>query len=330
MKRGVLVGCGYFAGIHLEAWNRLRDAVRMEAVCDLDPSAAARRASQFGIPRTYGDYRQMFETERPGFVDIVTRPDRHFEVLRAAADLGITVLCQKPLAPTYEEAEAMVAYCESAGVRLMVNENWRWQAWYRELKRVLDSGVIGQPFCFSLRHRMQDGAGPRPYPRQPYFLEMPRLLLIETMIHFLDTARFLVGDLKVAHCSLRRVNPAIRGEDVVLMTLEGAGTLVGTIDGNRLAPPEKEGPVMGDARVEGTGGAVCLEGDGRIFIHPLNGDRSEHVYPIPTIGYRGDSAFQTLRHFLECLDSGAEFETHGREYLKTTALVFEGYRLAGW
>ncbi|MBL8233951.1 MAG: Gfo/Idh/MocA family oxidoreductase [Bryobacterales bacterium] len=327
--KGVLVGCGYFAGIHLDAWARLRESVEIIAACDIDMAAARRRAGQYGIPRTYQNYVEMSETERPDFVDIVTRPDLHGEIARAAADRNIAVLCQKPIAPTYEEAEEIVAYCDGR-VRFMVNENWRWQAWYRAVKQVLNSGVIGKPFYFTFRHRVADGAGPQPYARQPYFVSMPKLLLIETMIHFLDTARFLLGDLRMKSCEMRRVNPVIQAEDVVVMMLEGEDGLLGVVDGNRLSPPEREGQVTGDLRIEGDLGTVSLEGDGRIFVRPVSGAPYEHHYPMPETGYRGDSAYQTLKHFVDCMSSGAEFESSGRDYLKTTRLVFDGYRLAGW
>ncbi|MBL8177265.1 MAG: Gfo/Idh/MocA family oxidoreductase [Bryobacterales bacterium] len=327
--RGALIGCGYFARIHMEAWQRLRDLASIEACCDIEPERASSFGGAHGIARSYDDYRRMLLREKPDFVDIVTRPDTHFEIAAAAADLGIPILCQKPLAPALEGAEQMVEYCEARGVRLMANENWRWQAWFRELKALLGSGVIGKPFYFALRHRVPDGVGEHPYARQPYFVEMPRLLLIETMIHFIDTARFLLGDLALHSAILRRVNPHVRGEDVVLLTFEGDG-LAGMIDGNRLSPAEQEGPVMGDMRIEGDAGTLSLDGGGRIYIRPVDGPMREHSYALPVAGYRGDSAYQTLRHFVECLHSGREFETSGREYLKTTRLVFEAYDKAGW
>ena len=329
MKRGVLVGCGYFGGVHLEGWARLKDLAVIEAVCDTQQALANARAEEYAIGRVYTNYLHMIEEERPDFVDIVTRPGLHHEMTCAAADLGIAVLCQKPLAPSMEEAERMVEYCDMRRVRLMANENWRWQAWYREMRHLLDAGVIGKPYYFSLRHRTSDGVGENAYSRQPYFKVMPRLLLIETMIHFLDTARFLLGELTVHSCHMRSVNPSVEGEDVVLLTLEGSG-LVGMVDGNRLSRPEHEGQVMGDARIEGNRGTLSLQGDGRIFIRPLEGEAREHRFPIPTVGYRGDSVFQTHRHFIECLYSGAPFETGGADYLKTMKLVFDGYRLANW
>lgn len=328
--RAIVVGCGYFGAVHLKDWIRLGERVRIEAVVDVDEDAAARCAAQFQIPRVFHSYEEALDAVQPDFVDIVTRPALHLDMARRAADRGIAVLCQKPLAPTWEESVEMVRYCNAKGVRLMANENWRWQRWYRELRGLIDAGVAGRPFYFTLRHRTNDGAGDSPYPRQPYFPQMPRLLLVETMIHFLDTARFLVGDLSMKSCEARRVNPVIRGDDVVVMVLEGAGGLMGVVDGNRLSQPEHAGLVMGDARIEGDKATLSLLGDGRIFVRPVHGEPYEHRYDIPTHGYRGDSVYAVLGHFLHCLATGAAFESSGEDYLKTTQLIFDGYRLAGW
>jgi len=331
-RHGLLVGCGYFAGIHLDAWKRLagEDRGQIVAVCDIDREKAEQRALAFGIPHVYTDVQEAMRRTRPHFVDIVTRPDTHAGICRAAIGHGAAVLCQKPLAPTFEEAEQMVAECRQHNVPLMVNENWRWQPWYRELKRLLAAGTIGRPHYLSLRHRMSDGAGEQPYPRQPYFSQMPRLLLIETMIHFLDTARFLVGELSVRHAVMRRLNPHVAGEDLLVLVLDGVEELTAVIDGNRLSEPEQAGTVMGDARIEGSLGTLSVLGDGRIFVRPIGRPAVEHRYAIPAHGYRGDSAYATLSHFVDCLDSGAPFETSGADYLQTSRLVFDAYRLAGW
>ena len=64
-KRGVLVGCGYFARIHMEAWNRMRDRVSIEACCDVEQDKALQFGSEHGITRGYYDYRRMLQREKP-------------------------------------------------------------------------------------------------------------------------------------------------------------------------------------------------------------------------------------------------------------------------
>src|SRR5690606_28249875 len=145
---------------------------------------------------------------RPDFVDIITPPETHLEAVQLAAERGIHVICQKPLAPTLEESRRIVEVARDAGIRFLVHENWRWQPWYREIKRQLESGALGELFSISVRMRMGDGWQPDAYlARQPFFRTYPRLLVYETAVHFLDTFRFLGGEVESIYCRLSKRNP---------------------------------------------------------------------------------------------------------------------------
>ncbi len=323
---GCLVGCGFFAQFQMEAWNRLDRVVG--AVCDMDEAKARQFAQKHGVERVYANLDTMLDTEKPRFLDIVTRPEQHLPMASVAAARGIHVFCQKPFAPTIAEAREIIRVCDAGGVRLMVNENFRWQAWYREVKKLLDSGAIGDPFSFRWLHRANDGLLEKPYPNQPYFVHYPRFLIYETLVHYLDSARYLFGEPAAVTCVTSRVNPRIAGEDLALITLQFPGTLAGVIDGNRFSPLDEPGDAMGNLRIDGSAGSLWMLADGRIQVEPRGDQRRSHQWDIPTIGYRGDACYGTQKHFLECLESGAEFETGGEDYLRTMALVEACYTSA--
>jgi predicted dehydrogenase len=94
-------------------------------------------------------------------------------------------------------AREIVANAAAANVRFMVHENFRFQPWHREIKRLINAGAIGDKMhSLHFRTRMGDGWGEDAYiPRQPYFRDYPRLLVYETGIHFIDTFRYLAGDI---------------------------------------------------------------------------------------------------------------------------------------
>src|SRR5262245_33469128 len=97
--RGVAVGAGYFSQFHYEAWSRIPE-VELTAICDLDADRAARAAAPFGA-KSYVDFRALLDAEKPHFVDVITPPAAHQEICQAAAERGVHVICQKPLAPTF-------------------------------------------------------------------------------------------------------------------------------------------------------------------------------------------------------------------------------------
>ena len=132
---GVGIGAGYFSQFHYEAWARTPE-VEITAVCDGDATRADAARERFGLARRYADFREALERERPDFVDIITPPATHPEICAEAARRGVHIICQKPLAPSFDEACRMVEVCAAAGVRLMVHENFRFQPWHREIRRL--------------------------------------------------------------------------------------------------------------------------------------------------------------------------------------------------
>ena len=99
--KGVCVGAGYFSHFQYEAWQRIPE-VTITAMCNRNAERAKAIMDTFGIASHYSDYREMLEKEKPDFVDIITPPPTHLQMCQIAADLGIHVICQKPLAPTLD------------------------------------------------------------------------------------------------------------------------------------------------------------------------------------------------------------------------------------
>jgi predicted dehydrogenase len=322
--KGVMIGAGRFARFQAEAWRRVEGA-QIVAVADAAPGRAEEFSERFGIPRAYRDAAEMLERERPDFVDIVTRPDSHLELVRLAARCGAGVICQKPMAPSWEECEAMVNVCADANVRLLIHENWRWQPWYREVKGLLDEGAVGRPFHASFMMRNSDGRGAEPYAAQPYFREMERLLVYEMVVHFIDAFRFLLGEFRGVFCRMRRVNTALKGEDYALINLDFENGASGLIDANRFSGPARREPISEELIVEGDRGKIRLARDCRIWLDEYGDAESLHDYSFPAEGYRGDSVRAAQRHFISCLRTGERCESEGEDYLKTVAAVFACY-----
>jgi D-apiose dehydrogenase len=325
--RGVLVGAGFFARFQAEAWKRI-PAAEIVAVADSVPGKARTFADEFGIPRAFESVEEGLDRERPDFADVATRPEAHLELTRAAAARGVHVICQKPMAPTWDECVGMVEACEAAGVRLLIHENWRWQPWYREVRRLLDAGVLGDVLQLTFRWRTGDGRGPEPYSVQPYFRQMPRLLVYETLVHLLDTARYLGGELASVFCTNRRVNPVIAGEDQSLVLFTFKSGVPGLIDANRISGPVPAPVAMNDLTAEGERATLRLSPDGRLFLTDYGQAEREHAFPTTGEGYKGDSVHATQSHLIECLRAGRPSESDGRDYLNTVRAVFACYRSA--
>ncbi|MEZ5401832.1 MAG: Gfo/Idh/MocA family oxidoreductase [Bryobacteraceae bacterium] len=315
--RGAIAGCGFFAQFHIDAWRRM-SGVTLAAACDPDLDRARAAA-----PNAYASIEELLDREQLDFIDIATRPETHADFVERAAAKGIPIICQKPMAMNMDEARRMVEAAANAGTPLMIHENWRWQPWYRVLRERIEAGGIGPVVTYRFRMRRADGMGPDAYPAQPYFREMPRLLLFESVVHPIDTARFLFGGIETIYAQTRRRNPLIAGEDTAVCVVTHSSGLTGIVDGHRFTDLRPDSPPLGDAQVEGELGVLEVAASGDVF------SNGKLVWPNTVrVGYRGDSVRATQEHFVDCLRTGSEFETSGRRYLDTFAAVEAAYQSA--
>ena len=326
--RGVGIGAGYFAPFQYEAWTRIPE-VEIVGISNRTEERARAVMTQFGIPRFYGDWREMLDVERPDFVDIITPPETHEEMCAFAAARGIHIICQKPLAPGYDVSQRIVE--NSAGVRFMVHENFRWQPWYRAIKAVQARGDIGEFTHIYFQMRMGDGWGEDAYlARQPFFRDYPRLLIYETGVHFIDTFRFLLGEVRSVMAETKRLNPAIRGEDAGLLLLKFHNGSTAIWDANRYNESEADSPrfTFGELRIDGTAGHLTMDASSAIRVKRLGQPAVELEYSRERKNFAGDCVYFLQRHFVDCMLSGQEFESSGSDYLKNVRIVEAAYESA--
>jgi len=321
--RVATVGTGYFSRFQYEAWTRM-DGVEIVAVCNRSLDSAEEVAAEYGIGGVYTDFETMLDAVKPDLVDIITPPVTHLAYIQAAAARGIAMICQKPFCQNQVEAEAAVSAAAEADTLLVIHENFRFQPWYGEIKRRLDEGTLGQLYQVNFRLRPGDGQGPEAYmDRQPYFQKMERFLVHETAIHLIDVFRYLFGEIAAVSADLRRLNPAIAGEDAGLVMFEFDNGARGIFDGNRLSDhiAENRRLTMGEMLIEGEKGILRLSGDGRVWMRE-HGDNSEMSieYPWDNRGFAGDCVYRLQKHVVDHLKAGAPAVNRGADYLANLRL----------
>lgn len=318
-QRVAVVGAGFFSQFHLEGWRQL-PGVELVALCDADTARATSLAQRFGIAKVYADAAEMLETTQAHLVDVVTPPASHAEVLGLVLDQKLPVICQKPFGAHYAQAVQLADRAVRADVPLIVHENFRFMPWFREARRLVDTGRLGALHNISFRLRPGDGQGPNAYlDRQPYFQTMPRLLVVETAIHLIDTFRYLMGEVEAVYAHLRRLNPAIQGEDAGLITFEFSSGAAGLFDGNRLNDHVANNPrrTMGEMWLEGAEGVLRLDGNANLWWKPHHGAEVPHLYDSGSaLSFGGGACGLLQAHVLHSLATGCEPENTARAYLR--------------
>jgi predicted dehydrogenase len=152
---------------------------------------------------------------------------------------------------------------------------------------------------------------------------MQRLIIFETLVHHLDTARFLLGAIDEVFCRTAKINPVVRAEDMAVIMTKHAGGVLGVVDCNRSCEPDEPGPALEIARFEGVDCKIRLKHSGEVWL-----DDEKVFSPAGLPGYRGDSCRATQQHFVDCLRTGEEFETEGTNYVRTTYATVEACYLS--
>jgi len=324
-----IIGAGWVSAYHLVGWQKQVHRARVVAIADPSIDAAKARVANLDAVSIYDSADALLASEALDIVDICAPREVHAQLVRLAAEKGVATICQKPLAPTLAEAQSLVQNLPS-GTTLMVHENWRFRAYYRELKRWLDQSLAGSlrqvNFEFLSSGMVLDATGQRPaLIRQPFFRTQHRLLVMEVLIHHLDTLRFLLGELEVVAARLERSNTDIVAEDVAAITLRRVsdGMLV-NVTGNLAVHGMPPAP-RDHLRIFGSSGTIELLGSDLKLTGPL--PRHETFDPDATYQGSYDAA---IGHFLDGLGQPDHFETSPQDNLKTLALVEAIYQISGF
>lgn len=325
--RVACLGAGYFSRFHHDAWTRLPGA-SLVGVADLDlPRAAAT-----GIP-AFANLPDMLAATEPDLLDIILPPAAHEAAIETAITHGIrTIICQKPLCGGLDAAERATAQARAADATLIVHENFRFQPWFRTIRAAIADGMIGTPLQATWRLRPGDGQGPEAYlARQAYFQSMPRFLVHETGVHYIDVFRYLFGNPTAVYADLRRVNPVIAGEDAGVIMFDHADGVRCLLDANRNLDHAATNTrcTMGEGLFEGTEGTLTVIGDGTVAARRFGSTEQTVILPPDqSANFGGDCTFHLQQHVLGYLSGKVPLENRAEDYLDVMRTAEAAYASA--
>ena len=130
------------------------------ALADSNPEGLEKRLSELGAKHHYDDYLEMLEREKPQIVVLGSRlPEDHDFQIRAAAERGIHVLCEKPMSNDLRVADELIALAEKHHVKIAVAHLARHALVFRTMKRMIEEGAIGTPLTFYGRGKEDERGG---------------------------------------------------------------------------------------------------------------------------------------------------------------------------
>jgi predicted dehydrogenase len=144
-----LIGTGFMGKCHAMAWNAVGTVfpeagkVKLVHLGEANEEFARRRAAEFGFTRSSGDWRAVIEDPDVDVVSLTTPNQFHPEMAIAALEAGKHLWCEKPMAPAFADADAMVSSARQSGRVAILGYNYIQSPAIRHIGKLLDEGAIG-------------------------------------------------------------------------------------------------------------------------------------------------------------------------------------------
>ena len=332
--RAGLVGCGRIGTLwETDPPTPLTHAGALAVCAQTELVAGSSRGNehlqQFGrmwdVDALYLDYRQMFLREKLDIVCVATHPGLHRDIVEAAVEAGAKgIVCEKPLALSLEDGDAIVAACRAAGCVLSVNHSRRWNPVFIKAKEMLDDGAIGD--LISMLGICQ---GVKPFPAWTADEEGP---LIHDAVHTFDLFRNYAGDVKsVIGTAHRRHHQSFRVEDVSEAIFSFHSGVSAVCMANELTRYARFG-----IELQGTEGILSLEYSGNQWL--LGVDTTDRLNePDPRIEWytleqqpfpateETSSILLAVEELVHCIENGGEPSSNGEDGVASLEMVMAIY-----
>lgn len=298
MTRIGIVGAGSMGAVHAGAWDLLdADLVGVTAA---EPDIAEALATRHGA-RSFPNVSSLLA--EVDVLDVCAPTHLHAEMVLAAADAGVHVICEKPLARSVEQGAQARAACEHAGVRLLVAHVVRFFPEYAAARDAVLRGAIGQPAIVRLaRNSFQ----PRKAANN-WFLDETKSggLVFDLMIHDLDYARWIAGDVASVYArSIKQAHPDAPVDHALAILRHRSGAL-SHVEASWAHPPptfRTRGEIAGDAAVV----SWDSEASNPVKANLRVTDDGQGDVALPGFALTEDPYTTQLRHFLDVIRGNAQ------------------------
>ncbi|WP_079912592.1 Gfo/Idh/MocA family protein [Paenibacillus sp. 32352] len=294
--KAVVVGCGIMGRTHARNWSSV-PGVELAAVCDMDKELAEKTALANGT-KAYTSFEDMLAAEQPDIVSVCVPTHLHKSLVLMAAQAGVHVVCEKPIAPSLKDAEEMIAACRLNNVRLFIAHVVRFFPSYKDLAAKVRAGIIGDP---GVMHTKRIGGHPGRAKSWYYDEEKSGGVILDLLIHDIDYMRSVFGEAESVF-AMKRTTEAL---DYALVTLRYKNGAIANLEGYWGYP----GPFTTAVEFAGTKGILRFHSDDAVSLRVHTARSSDEERPrvaVPKSPAYHDPYYYELEHFAECLRNGSE------------------------
>ncbi len=328
--RYALVGCGRISKNHFGAIVQFADDIELVAVCDIDAAVLAAHQQQYQVPG-YQRMEDMLKAEQIDVVALCTPSGLHPDQAVLAAQYGVHVLSEKPMATRWQDGLRMVKACDDAGVRLFVVKQNRRNTTLQLLKRAIDEKRFGR---IHMVHMNVFWTRPQSYYDQGNgwrgTWEFDGGAFMNQASHYVDLLDWLIGPVAKVQ-AMTSTTRDIEAEDTGVLNIQWRSGALGSMAVTMLTYPQNlEGSItiLGETGTVRVGGVAVNDIQVWQFADKRDYDAQTQQANYETTSVYGFGHPLYYQNVVDVLRGRAEPETDGRSGLKSLELLVAAYRAA--
>jgi len=332
--RLAFVGAGRVADVHYGSIQAMSERARLVAVCDSRPEALVQRQAEWGVP-AFDSFQRLLREVNPDAVCLFLPHNVHLEYVTAAARAGKPVFLEKPIAATREQARQIVDVVAATGITLLVTHTGLFHPAFERILEFVRKGWLGRPL-------FAKGTSAGWVTFRPWDFRLSREKTgggcwVDAGGHLVYCLREIFGEIdSVTGYTARLSRPEMEGEDHAAATLRyrsGALAQLFVSYGHKLPGYQHDWPLgyLNSLEISGDKGAIqyVISPEPRVSYFSELAEAMPEQWqgwlvhqPAEPYAY---SFLAALRHFLDCLDTGAEPRVTAEDGLATLDVLLRLY-----
>ncbi|MDD5766029.1 MAG: Gfo/Idh/MocA family oxidoreductase [Candidatus Marinimicrobia bacterium] len=330
MKNIALIGCGRISKNHFESIAALKDELKLIAVCDILEDRARESGEKYGVD-WYTDYDKMLQRGDIDVVSVCTPSGLHPEHGILAAEKGINVISEKPMATKLEEADKLIQACDANHVQLFVVKQNRLNTTLQLLKKAIDKNRFGKIFVVQSNVFWQRPQSYYDMAKWRGTWEFDGGAFMNQASHYVDAICWLIGPVESVMAETATMARHIETDDTGSAIIKFRNGVIGSMNVTMLTYPKNfEGSitVIGEKGTVKIGGVAVNHIDKWEFEDYDDDDRmiQESNYNPPNIYGLGHLPY--YKNVIATLNGDAEANTDGRSGRKSLEVILAIYKSA--
>lgn len=319
-----VIGCGSIAQHrHLPEYVANKN-VQLVAVCDINAERAKEVAGKYEVT-AYTSYEDLLGSGEVDAVSVCTPNYLHAPISIAALDAGVHVLCEKPLATSKEEAEAMISAAKKSGKKLMIGHNQRFVSSHQKARQLIQSGEIGK--IYSFRTAFGHG-GPEQWSvegKEGWFFQKEKAFIGamgDLGVHKADLLRFILGEeiTEVGAFVETSAKDFADVDDNAVCVLKTESGIIGTLAASWAYVSKEDNSTI----IYGEKAILRLEDDptNSLIVHYANGEIVNYqLGKIQSNDEGGQNNSFVVEKFVDSVLNDQEPEVSGEEGMKSLEVI---------